>query len=248
MNDAPTNSAPPATARWRLARPIPLTLALPVGERLRDAALGQAAEVCGGEAVPWVISGHDLPERAQHHHAFYLSEDADGDGWIDHLVVHAEAGLAPLALAALRRLNRLFDAALFETELLELWTGDGRTARAGGTLLGTARLWLSTTPYLPPWHRKKRGRGSEVGDYLRRECAQRGLPVILRVGLFSDLVPPLPEPPVRAFWRERRGHLPPPYLPGWFLAVEFAEPVSGPLALGYGCHFGLGVFCPAEAA
>jgi CRISPR-associated protein Csb2 len=27
--------------------------------------------------------------------------------------------------------------------------------------------------------------------------------------------------------------------------IEFAEPVSGPIALGYACHFGLGLFVPA---
>lgn len=30
--------------------------------------------------------------------------------------------------------------------------------------------------------------------------------------------------------------------------IEFAEPVSGPLALGYACHFGLGLFIPADTA
>ncbi|MGH9969298.1 MAG: type I-G CRISPR-associated protein Csb2 [Pyrinomonadaceae bacterium] len=26
--------------------------------------------------------------------------------------------------------------------------------------------------------------------------------------------------------------------------IEFAEPVAGPIALGFGCHFGLGLFAP----
>ena len=26
--------------------------------------------------------------------------------------------------------------------------------------------------------------------------------------------------------------------------IEFAEPVAGPIALGFGCHFGLGLFVP----
>jgi CRISPR-associated protein Csb2 len=26
--------------------------------------------------------------------------------------------------------------------------------------------------------------------------------------------------------------------------IEFAEPVAGPLCLGYGCHVGLGLFVP----
>ena len=30
--------------------------------------------------------------------------------------------------------------------------------------------------------------------------------------------------------------------------ITFAEPVSGPLCLGYSCHFGLGLFVPASPA
>ena len=35
---------------------------------------------------------------------------------------------------------------------------------------------------------------------------------------------------------------------GALLCVRFAEAVSGPVALGYGCHFGLGLFAVADAA
>jgi CRISPR-associated protein Csb2 len=32
------------------------------------------------------------------------------------------------------------------------------------------------------------------------------------------------------------------------LELEFTEPVAGPFALGYGCHFGLGQFMPLDPA
>ena len=35
---------------------------------------------------------------------------------------------------------------------------------------------------------------------------------------------------------------------GYGFRLSFSEQVSGPLALGYGCHFGLGQFVPEEAA
>jgi CRISPR-associated protein Csb2 len=31
---------------------------------------------------------------------------------------------------------------------------------------------------------------------------------------------------------------------GYGFRITFPEPVSGPIALGYGCHFGLGLFVP----
>jgi hypothetical protein len=42
-------------------------------------------------------------------------------------------------------------------------------------------------------------------------------------------------------FRSRRGEKQPDAL-GTFLRLTFAEPVQGPLALGYGSHFGLGLF------
>jgi CRISPR-associated protein Csb2 len=41
--------------------------------------------------------------------------------------------------------------------------------------------------------------------------------------------------------RSRRGLAQPDGL-GCFLTLTFAEPVVGPLALGFACHYGLGLF------
>ena len=249
------------TARWRLSRGIALTQALRVGEQLQRATLGCAARVYGPDAIPWVLSGHGVPQGAAHQHAFYLPEDADCDGWIDHVVIHAEAGLEPQALAALGLLKHIVVA-----ELSDMWAGDGRMARAGGTLLDSKRWWVSVTPYLPPWHRKK---GAECEDQLRRECGWRGLPEPRRVEMLPGAVLPAPFGflPAEDFERSRASpsralqsrepisdgvpdHVSakprPPYLPGWFLALEFDRPVPGPIALGYGCHFGLGLFRPVD--
>lgn len=46
-------------------------------------------------------------------------------------------------------------------------------------------------------------------------------------------------------FRHKRGITQPDRL-GAALRLEFESPVSGPLALGYGCHFGLGLFAPIK--
>jgi CRISPR-associated protein Csb2 len=241
---AAENSPPPATtARWRLSRGIPLTQALRVGEQLQRAVLSCAARVYGEDAIPWVLSGHGVPVGVQHRHAFYLPEDADGDGWIDHLVVHAEAGLEPRTLTALGLLTHLVVA-----EVAEMWAGDGRLMRGGGTLPGAARWWVSATPYLPPRHRKK---GAAVEDQVRLECAWRGLPAPRRTEELPGAATASGLLPASAFerYRSRLSGGPPPRPPhpqGWFFAVEFDRPITGPLALGYGCHFGLGLFRPVD--
>jgi hypothetical protein len=33
---------------------------------------------------------------------------------------------------------------------------------------------------------------------------------------------------------------------GTFLRLKFTDPLSGPLALGFGCHYGLGLFTSIE--
>jgi CRISPR-associated protein Csb2 len=48
-------------------------------------------------------------------------------------------------------------------------------------------------------------------------------------------------------FRRKRGIVQPDTL-GRVLELRFAQPVCGPLALGFGCHFGLGLFVPAPDA
>lgn len=41
-----------------------------------------------------------------------------------------------------------------------------------------------------------------------------------------------------------RGREAKPDAGGAFLTIRFPRPIAGPLALGYGSHFGLGLFAP----
>jgi len=43
---------------------------------------------------------------------------------------------------------------------------------------------------------------------------------------------------------DSNGQLHQPDRLGSFWRLTFPEPVAGPLALGFGCHFGLGLFKP----
>jgi len=229
------------TVRWRLSHGLPLTEALRVGEAMHSAALGCLRLAYGPDAIPPVLSGHGLPSPGWvHQHAFHLAEAADLDGWIDHLVIHADAGLPDAAIMALHSFVPRLPGAC-----LDMWAGDGRASRAGGLLLGASRRWVSMTPYLPPWHRKKR---AGLVEHLLRELGLRGLPVPLEVHQLPGVSTSAGLLEAEAFVRRRMKGPPAPMLPGWFLLIEFPETVTGPLALGYGCHFGLGLFQPVSAA
>ena len=62
--------------------------------------------------APWEISGRDSDGKPlrdpSHAHAFWLPEDADGDGWIDHVSVFIAGGMNDDIRAKLDRITRLW--------------------------------------------------------------------------------------------------------------------------------------------
>lgn len=225
------------TARYALyAKPLPrITDAVRVGETLRMALMGRARRLFG-DAIPASISGHDLPEANRHGHAFFLPERNEKDR-IGHLIVHAPDGFDAQAQSALAELKSIHTREGAEWRLLLEGLGEASTFPESAALR-TASIWRSLTPYLHPWHQKK---GFGVAEQIARECRLRGLPELVEVELLPDEKPRALE--FRRF-RSKRG-LSQPDRQGCFLRLAFAEPISGPLALGFGCHFGLGLFAPA---
>ena len=109
---------------------------------------------------------------------------------------------------------------------------------ATSALLRSSRIWTSVTPYLMPWHSK---RNFGLSEQIKREVARRGAyPAV-------DAVDVLKESDVKRQAlefqriRSRRGLTQPDRL-GCFLKLTFTEPLIGPLALGFACHYGLGLF------
>ena len=288
-----TDSGRVTVARYLLAgRPQPrIEDAVRIGELMRRAALarfGWEQNSQTGRSRPLAppdISGRDADGRplrdAEHTHAFWLPEDADGDGRIDHVSVYVAAGLAPHVRAALDRITRLWirPAGAAEQEGVEgrgqrEWRlaleGFGSTAEfsSASALFGRSRIWTSVTPFLPTGHLKRTIDGREAHRVLERDevvsgtlAEATGYPrevrrLVQRRGILDpsqaeriqvDVLPhvevhgtrrrPLHFHRFRSRGRERAtdSH-------GVLLRLRFPEGLPGPLALGYGCHFGLGLF------
>lgn len=218
--------------------------AIRIGELCRIAAISRAGKLLGKDKVPSVLSGHGMEKDHRHGHAFYLPEDADRDGRVDHILVYAKDGLSGAPLRALSALTRL-------------WTPDGKEWQvtleqfgpveelSGSPCLEKARDWVSVTPYLHPWFRKK---SFTVADQLRRECRERGLPepeVTILETPYEGLDQRRRRPVHFHRFRSTPRRLRQPDTRGQFVHLKFPEAIMGPLALGFGCHFGLGVFIPA---
>ncbi len=253
----------PTVARFLLAgRPPPrIEDAVTIGDLMRRAALAQfgwrrdEARNRPIPLAPAAVSGRDADgeplKDPSHRHAFWLPEDADGDGQIDHVSVYIAGGISHEVQARLDRITRLWlppkqrsddDAkpgAVKEWRLaLE---GFGRPADfSDARIFGASTRWRSVTPFLASGHLKASGYAGEV----RRLLTRRGLdatsvevvelPAIDLGGALRRAV---------HFHRFRtRGREAQPDAGGALLDIVLPKPIEGPLAIGYGSHFGLGLF------
>ncbi len=232
------------TASFILAgKPLPrVEDSLRIGELMRSAVMSRSRKVLGEDQIPPNFSGHDLPAGNRHRHAFYLPWDSNGDGMIDRLLIHVPDGMDMPQQRVLESLNRIWSRDGGEWRLALEGIGGIET---GGVLMWKSLTWDSVTPYLHPWHFKKR---FSVEDQIRRECRERGLPEPVALESFVEV--DVGKNRKRSSihfkrFRLRRGVTQPDRL-GSFWRLTFPELVEGPLALGFACHFGLGLFLPRQ--
>ena len=236
----------------------PATETLHWGNLARAAAMSWYGRLNGGDMSP-VLSGKDGAGRPLrgHRHAFYLPTDEDGDGRLDHLTVWVPGGLGEPELEALRSMDTLNPGDSHGVARLSL-QGRGGVDNFEGVLplFGLSRRWRSLTPYVLTRHVKYRGkRGSErvidgPEDQMQREVSLRFPegPALVRVEITDHGRPMTPAVPGGVGFR-----------PGLFhgyrgsgsrgggaynFVLDLEEPLAGPLALGFACHYGLGVFAP----
>jgi len=191
-------------------------------------------------------------------HFIPLSLDAQNRGRIDHILVHAPMGFGSLAQHALRSLRRTWAKGTDDIAVTLVGIGSRRSfLEVGGPAipeLASSATWASQTPFIPPRFLKANGKDSLEGQ-VRAELRRRGLPDL---ALAAAPVVTLPtdenETGRQARWfrhfarsRHKGGGTGKP--PGLFhLTLTLDSPVEGPLCLGWGCHFGLGLFVPASHA
>ena len=268
---AHSDSNAPTVARFLLAgRPRPrVEDAVRIGELMRLAALSQFGwrhDDASGRRVPrapWQISGRgadDKPLRdPSHRHAFWLPEDADSDGLIDHVSVFVAGGISHDIRAKLDRITRLWlepkqrvedgdtEAASAKEWRLAL-EGFGQPAdfAGGARIFGRSLRWWSATPFLAAGHLKAGGYAAEFQRLVKRTGMDRRFGFNadeIKISEHRKIAPSGTARRVLHFQRFRsRGREAQHDTTGVFLEVVFPVPVDGPIALGYGSHFGLGLF------
>jgi len=242
-----------------------------IGEQARSALMGCYGRLFKGEASAQFAGRDENGPLKGHQHAYYLPHDLDHDGRLDHLTVYAPGGFSEnerKALGSLREIPWGGNAGLRSLDesrrLKVLLIGVYRRNELNSalTVSAPAICWHSVTPYVltrhPKTFRDGRPKLNRYGeqtdgpeDQLRREWSKMkeldtALPGILNISRLKTLERPCGGS-VR--WlsfktRKNRGKGKTAGL-SYGLAIEFEKPVTGPLAFGYGCHYGLGQFEPA---
>lgn len=205
-----------------------------------------------------ILRGKDddhKPLRSPHTHAHILPLDLDGDDHIDHFLIYAPMGLDANTQAAIRAVRKTFTkggvaplklavaASGSIADIGDLPSIYGATLkRITGKRLGN-KHWSSLTPFVPPLFLKKQGRNTLEGQ-IRKELTNRGFPEPEQVRFVDPHEPEARKQ--RHFIRRRRSSQQPPQDVGFTVELSFASPVYGPIALGYGSHFGLGLFAAID--
>jgi len=230
---------------------------LPQAELLHRAAVSRAGR---GERIRCPeLTGRDEREGPllhSHQHAHTIPLDLDRDGRLDHILIYAPMGLGSEAQSALRSLRWTpmkggvgeLQVAVAASGKLDILRRLPATLNSSvESILGSRHgsvVWESQTPFVPP--KTMDGRASRnVEAQVNRELANRGLPMAQKVEVLAELTKAL-----RHYIRKRRRRVgasseqpPSPRNDvGFGLRLTFAEPVHGPLLLGYASHFGLGLF------
>lgn len=262
----PGNGAGAQVVRFALAgKALPMAFdTLRWGELARKCVMSQYGRQ-NQRGVSQSLSGKDASERPLkgHNHAFYLPTDEDGDGRLDHLTVWVPGGLTEKEFQAIVSVNTLNPSGQREPVQLAYQShGTARDFAGVSPLFDSSRRWRSLTPYVLPRHVKFRRSKDESGrrvmvdspkEQIAREVSLR-FPTgtsLIRVNIEELRKPivPMREGQFGGFrpfdyFRYKQGNG--SNGGGVFnFEIEFDSPIPGPLALGFACHQGLGIFTPS---
>lgn len=257
---------PPTTALLSLTPQrglLPLlTHTLPWSSALHDALVKTSDDGHGRGSSPCFSGRDDMGNPlTNHQHAFLLPMALETGDAVDHFLIHARMSFDQSARAALMRMNRLWvesSSPTLHVDFLALGLRDDFAHRIPA--LGRAFTWTSMTPFVPVRHPKPRGRNT-LEEQIQEELVDRGFPRAVRVEIDTEgngfqlaasvgaavctQTPFVGAKRWRGFRIERDADAgKPPVRMAYGLRLTFGEAVSGPIALGYASHFGLGLFLP----
>lgn len=257
----------PTVARFAVASDVPprLTTAIHQTQKLHQSLVRYS------DGHPLFTGlGADGKPLEGHRHAFIFAEANDGrTDRITHLSVWVPGGLDERQRLALDLARRLWGKDGHDMQLVLLGVGQredfaGFNAAAGQcALMEASTRWRSLTPFISTRHPKRRKNGEFKLDaqglvidgpehVLRRLLAEQELPDVVSITplegahIHGRTVHWLEFDTLRGVRDSGRSGGARGPKSGQGFEIVFAEPVRGPLAAGYGAHFGMGLFVPVD--
>lgn len=234
-------------AVWKLygENQPPIEQTLRFAESVRRAFMHVSRCSFGEDSIPFTFSGHGShgASENQHRHAFFLPLDSQNSGYIDRMVLWATC-LTDRERLVLTRVSRIFQPGRPPVLLLLESMGDEKSCEQGVRICAQSTTWRSLTPYLHPWFLKRR---FGIAEQITRECLARSMPVPVDIRNLDHVKAGGRRLLPMQFQRHRKqtsGLQADRY--GRFIELTFPTPIRGPLCLGFGCHFGLGLFSPCD--
>lgn len=267
----PTLRQRPTVARFVIDGPVlPLvTETVRVAEEIRRRAMGRFQDWCerhpqhaaefrrlnttddedGPRYSSPILSGKDQYGHliASRDHVYYLPMAEGSDlRRISHVTLYSSMGFGDgevAALSSIRTLGPHEDG--MRVQLIAL----GQQTQFSNSLFTTARTWCSVSPYLGPAHIGLRSQARYIRKAIRREWRRlssqveqwRGVELVKIDELSREEVQRVGRPQAFEF-RRARSKYGETYRPAKYYRLGFSRPICGPLSLGYGSHFGLGLF------
>ena len=196
-----------------------------------------------------------------HSHAHYIPTDEDDDGFLDTLTVISSRGFSTEEHNTLKHVRHIYDGKNVDCETILIMQGRIDTFRI--PMFGRSRRWRSLTPYTLSKHIKimsggriRNGPESQIAD----EIMKRGLPnarVLVydgktkmlghsSLGTYGQTIHSgeidIGRFPAISFRRYRKDGL--VGIGSYAIRLEFDTDVQGPISLGHGSHYGMGLFVP----
>lgn len=248
----PSSNELPTVARYAVVSTVSprLTQAISVDDRVHDA-------LCKWSDQAAVFTGRDENNQpfSTHEHARIFSEANGPRDAITHLTVWARRGFNEKECTALRRLNKVWGHDGHDLRLVLLGLGQPGDF-PDCPLFAKAKVWRSATPFVSTRHPKTfhDGRPKIDASGWQPGSAAHDLLRLLKVEHPNASVTLRKDPTVLAGKRSLRclqfqtmrhggGGSRGNGDAGAF-SITFTDEVTGPLAFGYGSHFGLGLFVP----
>lgn len=256
----------PQTAVFAVSnyKPLSYMYALWAGERFRKILMGISSNYYGYNGIPSLISGRDSegkPLGKSHVHISYLSIPDTAKLSLSHIILYSPAGFDSESQMMIMLFKKFWFEYNRDYPVTLLGLLDKVSASAllynRPDVFSASDEWVSLTPFLLNRHlhlRKSRMKDptlkqieienaleQEVRKELNLRCFPEPLSVTLLRGngisfggqfvYWDDFK--------RTRLKKNTDHDHPK---GFGFRILFTEPVEGPLNLGYGCHFGLGLF------